>query len=145
MTADAIAFLPHHESSTSEPRDFGHHGEVTPVRDTQSRDRATDASKLTFPIQMVITIVGMFLSVFFGVWSATSGINSKIDIIQQQMVDNAKLKEVESKLDEANRRLLEKSIENIDKGVVAVKAQETLNTIEINNLKDRIVNLGVKK
>lgn len=94
---------------------------------------------------MVITIVGMFLSVFFGVWSATSGINSKIDIIQQQMVDNAKLKEVESKLDEANRRLLEKSIENIDKGVVAVKAQETLNTIEINNLKDRIVNLGVKK
>lgn len=145
MTADALAFPPFHETSTSDARDVSHHEQVTPVRDSQSRDRSTDASRLTFPLQLVIIIVGMFVSVFGGVWTATSGINSKIDIIQQQLLDNAKLKETEVKLDEANRRLLEKSIDNIDKGVTAVKAQETLNTIEINNLKDRIVTLGAKK
>lgn len=100
---------------------------------------------MTFPLQLVITIVGIFFSVVFGIWTATSGMNSKIDIIQQQLIDNAKLKETEAKLDEANRRLLEKSIDNIDKGVTAVKAQETLNTIEINNLKDKIVTLGARK
>lgn len=145
MTADALAFLPHHETSTSDARDVRHHGEVSPTRDNQSRDRSTDATRLTFPLQLVITIVGIFISVVFGIWTATSSMNSKIDIIQQQLLDNAKLKETEIKLDEANRRLLEKSIDNIDKGVTAVKAQETLNTIEINNLKDRIVNLGAKK
>lgn len=144
MTADALAF-PLHEISTSETRDVSQHDQVTPSRDSHTRERATDVSTLTFPLQLVITIIAMFISVFVGIWTATSGINSKIDIIQQQMIDNAKLKETETKLDEANRRLLEKSIENIDKGVVAVKAQETLNTIEINNLKDRIVNLGAKK
>lgn len=94
----------------------------------------------------------MFLSVFVGVWTATSGIkerqsvtDAKIDIIQQQLIDNSKLKEAESRLDEANRRLLEKTIENLDKGVNSVNAQEKLNTIEINNLKDRIVNMGARK
>lgn len=108
--------------------------EVTPVREGQDR-RSTDASKLTFPLQMVIAIVSVFLSACTGVWLATSGMNTKIDIIQQQMKDNAALEDIKNKLDEANRKLLEQSINTLRSEMNAVKGQEQLNGIDLGNLR----------
>lgn len=108
--------------------------QVTPSRDETNR-RATDASKLTFPLQMVIMIVSACLSAFGGVWLATSGMSSKVDIIQQQMKDSAALEELKAKLDEANRKLLEQSISTLRSDMNAVKGQEQLNGIDLGNLR----------
>lgn len=131
MSFDAVTALRDHH--------FGDGGlwsdaEVTPVREGQDR-RSTDASKLTFPLQMVIAIVSVFLSACGGVWLATSGMNTKIDIIQQQMKDNAALEDIKNKLDEANRKLLEQSINTLRSEMNAVKGQEQLNGIDLGNLR----------
>lgn len=87
---------------------------------------------------MVIAIVSVFLSAFGGVWLATSGMNSKIDIIQQQMKDNAALEDIKTKLDEANRKLLEQSIGTLRSDMNAVKGQEQLNGIDLANLRREV-------
>lgn len=72
MTVHALA-LPHHEISTSETRDVSHYGQVTTQRDSQSRERSTDASRLTFPLQLVIVIVTATLTASGVVWAERSG------------------------------------------------------------------------
>ena len=113
---------------------------VTPAHD-QNR-RLTDATRLGFPLQLVIAIVSVFLSALGGVWVATSSMNSKIDTMQQQMKDNAALEEVKTKLDEANRKLLEQSISTLRSDINAVRGQEQLNGIDIGNLRREMSERG---
>lgn len=84
---------------------------------------------------MVIMIVSACLSAFGGVWLATSEMKSKVDIIQQQMKDNAALEDIKTKLDEANRKLLEQAINTLRSEMNAVKGQEQLNGIDLGNLR----------
>ena len=111
---------------------FWPHDVVTPSR------RSTDASRLTFPIQMVIAI----LSLLGGVWLITQNIkndigsvNSKVDLIQQRLDDNVKLDEMKAKLDESNRRLQERDLQAMRDAINAMQQQEKLNTIEIGNVR----------
>lgn len=121
------------------------HDEVSPPREDSRR--STDVSRLTFPLQIVIAIVGVFLSAFGGVWVATMGMNSKIDIIQTQIKDNAALEELKVKLDEANRKVLQQSIDGLKDSVNAVRGQEQLNSIEMTNIRREMAErqLGAKK
>ena len=129
---------------------FWRHGIITPSRDDQNR-RATDASKLTFPLQMVIAIVSVFLSAFGGAWVALSSrdakvamIESKIDTIQQRLVDNVELDKMKAQLDAAERKSIEMQIINVKEAIAATKAQEQLNGIDIGNLR-REVSQGVRR
>jgi len=73
------------------PRDLHHgdeaicrHGEVTPPREDRPA-RATDASKLTFPLQLVIIIVSGVVATVGAFWVATSTLRSDVRDILTRM------------------------------------------------------------
>ncbi len=129
---NAITF-PLHENSTSESRDFGLYEEVTPVRD-ESR-RSTDASKLTFPLQLVLVIIGGIVATTGAFWVATSQLRTDMAVVRQLQVDQVKIDEVKGKLEEANRLLLQQSLEQVKSDVNAVRGQVQLANIEITNVR----------
>lgn len=136
MTGHALTFDAPREPHL-EAEELWLDSKVTPSREDSAK-RSVDASRLNFPLQMVIAIISVFLSACGGVWLATSGMNSKIDIMQQQMKDSAALEELKGKLDEANRKLLEQSINTLRSDMNAVKGQEQLNGIDLGNLRREV-------
>lgn len=87
MTHALLDFFPHHESFTSKPRDFGQHDKVTSRGEEQNR-RSTDASRLTFPLQLVLIIVAGIVSVTGAFWVANSSLRSDMRDIKTSL-DNA--------------------------------------------------------
>ena len=70
------------------------HGEVTPRREEDSGSiavaaarRATDVTKLTFPLQMVIVIIGGIVATTGAFWISTSSLRSDVrDILTRMMM-----------------------------------------------------------
>ena len=63
---------------------FWAYGEVTPQREDEGR-RSTDASKLTFPLQLVIVIIGGIVATVGAFWVATSTLRSDVRDILTRM------------------------------------------------------------
>ncbi len=120
------------------------HGEVTPSRDEQNR-RQTDASKLTFPLQLVILIVAGIIGTSGAFWVATSALRTDIAIIRQSQTDQIKIDEYKAKLDEANQKLVQQSIDVVKTEVAAVRGQVQLAIIDIGNVRREMNDRGVKK
>lgn len=112
---------------------FWAHGEVSP-RDDQSR-RSTDASKLTFPLQLVLVIIGGIIATTGAFWVATSQLRTDMAVVRQSQVDQVKIDEMKTKLEEANRQLLQQSLEQVKTDVNAVRGQVQLANIEIGNVR----------
>lgn len=140
----AIPFLtPQHESSTSEPRDFGHEDQVSPPRD-ESR-RSTDASRLSFNLQTVLLIVSGVLATTGGFWVATSQLRSDVAVIRQVQTDQSKIDEMKAKLEEANQKLMQQSIESLRGEVNSVRGLVQLANIDIGNVRREMNDRGAKK
>jgi hypothetical protein len=119
------------------------HDEVTPARD-ESR-RATDASRLTFPLQTVLLIVTGILGTTGAFWVATSQLRSDIAVIRQVQMDQVKIDDMKVKVDEANRQLIQQSIAAVESRLNAVIGQVQLANIEIGNVRREMNERGVKK
>lgn len=100
---------------------------VTPT--AEPRTKLTDASRLTFPIQTLLVIIGVFLSAFSGVWVATLGLNSRVDSIQQQLIDAAKLEALKTQLD------LERAA-TIKEAIATLTRQQELQRYELQTVKE---------
>lgn len=140
MTADAL----------HAPRDlhlgdegFWAHEQVTAPR--EENRRATDASRLTFPLQLVIVIVGGIIGTTGAFWVATSALRSDIAVIRQVQTDQVKIDEYKAKLEEANRLLLQQSVDGLRSQLSDVKGQVQLANIEIGNVRREMNERGVKK
>jgi hypothetical protein len=114
-------------------RDIRHDGEVTPAR-AESR-RATDASKLTFPLQLVFVIITGIIATTGAFWVATSQLRTDMAVVRQLQLDQVKLDEMKGKLEEANRNLLQQSLDQVKSDVNAVRGQVQLANIEIGNVR----------
>ncbi len=132
------------------PRDLHHgdegfwaHEEVTPARDGEGR-RAVDASKLTFPLQLVILVVSGIIATVGSFWVATSSIRTDIAVIRQGQTDQIKIDEYKAKLEEANQKLVQQAVESLKAEVASVKGQVQLANIEITNVR-REMNERVKR
>lgn len=130
MNASAAYAIP--DAGISE-RDIRQNGQVSP-RDDQSR-RATDASKLTFPLQLVLVIVGGIIATTGAFWVATSQLRTDMAVVRQSQVDQVKIDEMKTKLEEANRQLLQQSLEQVKSDLNAVRGQVQLANIEIGNVR----------
>ena len=97
---------------------FWAHGEVTPQREDQTR-RATDASRLTFPLQMVIVIVGGILATVGSFWIATSSLRSDVRDILTRM-------EFQANRDIDWRRLQEERVKDLKEALDEEKRQRSL-------------------
>ncbi len=110
---------------------------MTP-RDEQNR-RATDASKLTFPLQMVIVIVGGFLSITGAFWVSTSQIRSDVRDMATQQHDEQRIRDVE-------RKLADERYETMRKAISDLTASQRLEEIRNQEMRIAIAALGgVKK
>jgi hypothetical protein len=117
---------------------------VTPAREDQGR-RVTDASKLTFPLQLVIVIVAGIVGTTGAFWVATSQLRSDIAVIRQVQIDQSKVDEYKAKLEEANRQLLQQSVDAVKAELNAVRGQVQLANIEIGNVRREMNERGVKR
>lgn len=120
------------------------HEEVTPVREDLGR-RAMDASKLTFPLQLVVVIVGGIAATTGAFWLSTSTMRTDIAVIRQMQADQSKIDEFKSKLDEANRQILQQSVDAVKAELNAVRGQVQLANIEITNVRREMGERGVKR
>ena len=107
---------------------------MTPARDDQNR-RATDASKLTFPLQLVLVIIGGIIATTGAFWVATSQLRTDMAIVRQAQIDQVKIDEVKTKLEEANRQLLQQSINAVESRLNAVVGQVQLANLEISSVR----------
>lgn len=90
------------------------HDEVTPARESEGR-RAVDASKLTFPLQLVIQIVAI-LAAF---WVATSSLRSDVRDILTRM-------EFQSRSESERLKLQDERINDIKAALEEEKRQRQL-------------------
>ena len=124
---------------------FWAHGEVTPSREDTGR-RATDASKLTFPLQLVILIVAGIIGTSGAFWVATSALRTDIAVIRQSQTDQIKIDEYKAKLEEANQKLVQQSIDGVKAELAAVRGQVQLAVIDIGNVRREMTDRqGAKK
>ncbi len=113
--------------------------------------RATDVKNLTFPLQVVLGIIGAVvattLSVTGAFWIVTSTIRTDIAVIRQGQSDQVKIDEYKAKLEEANRQLFQQSIEQVKADLNAVRGQVQLANIEISNVRRELTErqTGVRK
>lgn len=110
--------------------------------------RSADVSRLTFPLQMVIMLVGAViattLSVTGAFWITTSTIRTDIAVIRQGQTDQVKIDEMKTKLEEANRQILQQSISSMESRLNAVIGQVQLANIEIGNVRREMNERGRK-
>ncbi len=139
MTDALLDFFPHHESFTSKPGDFGHHEQVSAVRSEDLKRRSTDASTLTFPLQLVIAVATIAVTVYGSVWAANSrneaanaAMRQDIAIIRQMQTDQTKVDEYKAKLDEERSGA-------ITRAIAELKARTEMTDLKVNNLRETVL------
>lgn len=96
--------------------------------------RSTDASRLTFPIQLVILVVSCALAVY----GATISLRSDVRDILTRMA-------AQTEIDKANNRLLEERA-GMQKDAIADLARKVeLQKYELQSVKEMVIRQGVKK
>lgn len=89
-----------HAETFSEPRDahvgregFWAYGLVTPSRSDDSTSKTVDATRLSFPLQLVIVIGGGIIATVGAFWLATSSLRSDVRDILTRMESQSTLQE----------------------------------------------------
>jgi hypothetical protein len=138
------ATLTHRETSTSEARSFGFHEQVTPIRtgENQGRresDSLADGSKIGYPLQLVIAIVTVALTVYGAVWAANSrneaanaSMRMDIALIRQMQADQVKVDEYKSRLEEERAGAMTRAITEL-------KARIEMTDLKVNNLRETVL------
>lgn len=131
---------------------FWRNHDVTPTRSEETAGRRlADATKLSFPLQIVIAIVTVALTVYGSVWAAMSrqdqanaAMRTDIAVMRQVQTDQTKSDDLKRQLDEANRQLIMQSVQNVKDDVLAVKGQVNLAVIDIGNVRREMGDRGRK-
>jgi hypothetical protein len=111
------------------------------------RSRWTDASKLSFPVQMVVSLLIASLSASVTVWSLKSDIRD----ITTNMAAERRISEMAAKLQEANYQAMKAAIESNAKATADVLGTMTrrqeMQQIQIGEMQKQLLMLteGAKK
>ena len=127
-----------HENSTPESRDFGLDDLVTPSRDRRDNEtprRQTDASKLTFPLQLVIVIIGGIIATTGAFWISTSQIRSDVRDMATQQREEQRVRDVE-------RKLADERYESLKSAISAVTSAQRLEEIRNQEMRVSIAQMG---
>lgn len=126
---------------------FWAHGEVTPVRDEHRR--LFDATRISFPLQVVIYIVSATVAGTLAVWAANSGQNQKIDkldskfeLVLEKLSSQQAVKAEESKLAEERLSNLRESMRKMEARIEMIQIQQAARDKEIN---DSLVQLKARR
>jgi uncharacterized protein HemX len=111
--------------------------------------RWTDASKLSFPLQLVITIVGVALAAAVGVWStqsqlerSQSELSARIEKTQLQLASDVRniltQMEADKRVADANAKLSESNLGQMKTAIDAMTRRTELQQMQIAELQKSI-------
>lgn len=95
---------------------------------------SADAAKLTFPLQLVIVIIGGIVATTGAFWISTAQIRGDVQAIKQHLDDQARIDELERKLQEERNDAMKSSITEI---------KASLKLEEIRNQEMRVTIAGI--
>lgn len=112
--------------------------------------RWTDASKLSFPLQLVITIVGSLLAAAIGVWSAQSRLelqqselSSRIEKTQIQVASDVKniltQMEADKRVAEANAKLREANDAQMKAAIDNLTRELRMTQVTVQQLQEKVI------
>lgn len=111
-----------------------------------------DASKLSFPLQIVLAIATIALTVYGAAWAANSkqeaanaAMRTDIAVILKGQSDQNKVDEYKAKYEESQRQLLQQSIDAVKSEITSVRGQVQLANIEISNVRREMNEKGAKR
>jgi hypothetical protein len=104
-------------------------------------EKVSDASKLSFPLQLVILIIGAFGAM----WASTYGMRSDIRDVLTRMEMQARIDVADAKAREAQAAAIEKTIEGLKESITAMQRQQAVHNYEITALKEAIIKQGVRR
>jgi hypothetical protein len=132
------------DAGTSE-RDVSRNDDVTPPRDEHRR--LFDATRISFPLQMVIYIVSATLAAMLGVWGASNGQNqryeaqttkidkldSKFELVLEKFTSQQLVKEQESKLAEERMSNMRETMRKMEARIEMIQIQQATRDKELND------------
>lgn len=113
---------------------------MTPSRDDLSR-RATDASRLSFPLQLVIVIIGGIIATTGAFWVSTSALRSDVRDILTRM-------SMQADIDKTNAHLQDERAKSVGDAIGELKRQQQMQYYDLQDLKRDVAVLkaqGAKK
>lgn len=106
---------------------------------TDSRPaRATDASKLTFPVQMVIAMIVMTVSIIGAVYGMTNGVRESQLRSESDMRDLKTRMEYQQRVNEADARAQQVVFDNMKTTVEQLRAQVQLLSLQYSEMQKQI-------
>jgi hypothetical protein len=108
-------------------------------RHSTNGTRATDASRLSFPLQLVIVIVTGVLSAASGSWATQRGNDKAQAQLQSDVRDILTRMEAERRMSEANAKLVEANTLNTVKAIESISKRQELQQLQIAEISKEIV------
>lgn len=115
--------------------------EVTPPRNEQSR-RATDVSRLTFPLQLVIVIVAGVVSVYGATWAANWKQASDIRDMHTMMEMQERVNVEKAKAQELRDTSLHDQLKAVQDQISAAERRQELLRLEFQQLREQVLFKG---
>ncbi len=107
-------------------------------------EKTTDASKLSFPIQMVIMIVGAFLSAFGAMQLSTSTMKSDIRDMRTRLEMQSEVDKASERVRSMQNEVLEKAMKTMDATMVELKQQSQLHNLQITAMQGTLAKMGAR-
>jgi hypothetical protein len=100
---------------------------------------ASDASKLSFPLQLVIYIVASFLAASGAVWATQRTNDAGFSRLQSDVRDILTKMEAEQRVAAINDKLLEANAKAMTDAITAMSKRQELQQLQIAELKESII------
>jgi hypothetical protein len=104
-----------------------------------SRASGPNASKLSFPLQLVIVIVTGFLAAAGGIWTNQRNNDKAMAQLQSDVRDVLTRMEADRRLAEINAKLLEANNTSNAKALDAMSKRQELQQLQIAEIKEQLV------
>lgn len=112
-------------------------GLLSPSR--EENRRSTDASKLTFPLQLVIIIFGGVFATTGAFWVSTSAMRSDVRDILTRMEMSSRLDSEKSKAQEVRDTTLHEQINALGAQISAGERRQELLRLEFQQLREQVL------
>lgn len=111
--------------------------------------RKTDASQLSFPLQLVVLIVSIAISVSGSIWVSQSGLRSDVRDIntrfEMQVKAQAEQAELKAKLEEERTKRAEEQATAMQKSIDSLLRENRMTQETVQNMREAVAKLEQRK
>ena len=108
-----------------------------------------DAAKLVFTPKIVLSVIGIVVTIYGGIWAQNSGLRSDVRDILTQMAAEKRVADVNAKLLEVNNATIKNALENnsreLKDAIASVTKRQDLLTLQYNQLSEQLTRLTAQR